>query len=78
MKKLSAAQMQAEEIKMRKERQTAIMQKINSIPCTSSEKDEEGDADFGRMVGKQVHLVGVSFCKFARNSGKSYKNVMIL
>ena len=62
VRKLSAAQMQDKEIKMREERQAAFMSKINLIHGKEPDNDDSGDADFARMIEKQMRTVFVSFC----------------
>ena len=61
-RKFSSAQMQEKEIQMKEDRQTVFMETMRSINNnTSQEKDDNGDYDFGRMVGKQMRLVCVLF-----------------
>ena len=62
VRKLSSAQMQEREIQMTAERQTAFITKMNSIHGNAPDNDKSGDCDFARMIGKQMGMVGVSFC----------------
>ena len=62
MRKLSSAQMQEKEIKMREERQNELLETMRGIrssvnPNSAQENDVEGDTEFTQMIGKQLRLV---------------------
>ena len=62
MRKLSSAQMQQQEIKMRQERQNAFINTMKSIvannaPATNAVEKDNGDSEFTKMIEKQMSLV---------------------
>ena len=62
VRKLSSAQMQEKEIKMREDRQTAFINTMKSIqnnndPASNALEQDDGDSDFTKFIGKQMRLV---------------------